>query len=484
MPLRQRKLWRLSLSLLGCMLLLAIAEGRPWTSSDGKTVDAEFVEFSAEGEGVVLDINGRRFTVPLDRLSESDRAYLAEIKASQGSNPQGSDDDMANDDLSSDLREPRVWTARDGTTVQARLIRISSGTVLLREADRSHRVRFYDLSLADRRFLSQAFAAMGQGNEVPPVRPELVDLVVEPAEPAPMPPPGDGANPVPQTSGQDTPTTAQQGDISLPPSGFGSLETDGSAEPVNELPKAAQPGEDIVLPPSGFGSLDQDAPGAAPAPNSPPVAEGFGADVVLPPSGFGSSPESTDESADAFFSEAGNPTQDGHVKIPQSTIDGRERLPATGFGAAPAEVAMGEREQPLIPKPPASPADIAGTSAQVQSPARTQSRPPSGSQSYTPKPNLPPTPLTAAPAELTGAQWNLRFFGILLLSGGAFLSSASYLWLIASAFYESFREGLRWLVPGTAVLVTLTDSEQSNTPLMTMMLGICLAMGGCGLLLS
>ena len=50
---------------------------RTFTSTDGQSIEAEVVKVA--GQSVVMKLaNGRSVTVPLDRLEESDRAYIAE----------------------------------------------------------------------------------------------------------------------------------------------------------------------------------------------------------------------------------------------------------------------------------------------------------------------------------------------------------------------------------------------------------------------
>tara|TARA_Y100000022_G_scaffold69622_1_gene59907 strand:+ start:644 stop:1009 length:366 start_codon:yes stop_codon:yes gene_type:complete len=48
---------------------------RTWTSSDGRTLKAQFVE-SADGK-VTIKMGSRQFTLPLTRFSQADQAYVA-----------------------------------------------------------------------------------------------------------------------------------------------------------------------------------------------------------------------------------------------------------------------------------------------------------------------------------------------------------------------------------------------------------------------
>ena len=50
---------------------------RTWTSSDGRTLKAQFVE-SADGK-VTIKMGSRQFTLPLNRFSKADQAHVAEL---------------------------------------------------------------------------------------------------------------------------------------------------------------------------------------------------------------------------------------------------------------------------------------------------------------------------------------------------------------------------------------------------------------------
>lgn len=52
---------------------------RPWTNRSGKTIEADYV--SHTDAGVVLLINGKPVTYPIDNLSDADRAFLASMAA-------------------------------------------------------------------------------------------------------------------------------------------------------------------------------------------------------------------------------------------------------------------------------------------------------------------------------------------------------------------------------------------------------------------
>lgn len=59
------------------ILLCASAPAREWTSSDGKTIEAELKEVTTEE--VILMMGRKEFTLPISRLSEQDQAYLQTV---------------------------------------------------------------------------------------------------------------------------------------------------------------------------------------------------------------------------------------------------------------------------------------------------------------------------------------------------------------------------------------------------------------------
>jgi predicted peptidase len=58
---------------------IGMAGGRTWTSTDGKAIEAEFVS-ATEKEVTIERADGKTFTLPLTRLSDDDRAWIAENK--------------------------------------------------------------------------------------------------------------------------------------------------------------------------------------------------------------------------------------------------------------------------------------------------------------------------------------------------------------------------------------------------------------------
>lgn len=56
-----------------------LASARPWTNTEGKTIEAEYVSHTSTA--VVLSINGKQVTYATDKLSQADRDYLAGLDA-------------------------------------------------------------------------------------------------------------------------------------------------------------------------------------------------------------------------------------------------------------------------------------------------------------------------------------------------------------------------------------------------------------------
>ncbi len=54
-------------------------DARTWTSSDGKAIEAEFVRYEG-GDKVVIEMNGKEFTVPFSKLSQTDLEWLEQKK--------------------------------------------------------------------------------------------------------------------------------------------------------------------------------------------------------------------------------------------------------------------------------------------------------------------------------------------------------------------------------------------------------------------
>ncbi len=76
--------------LMVCILLQGVAWSRTWTDASGKKMEAEII--SADATNVTVNKAGKKFTIALEKLSESDRTFVSEWIEQQkeaNPNPQG-----------------------------------------------------------------------------------------------------------------------------------------------------------------------------------------------------------------------------------------------------------------------------------------------------------------------------------------------------------------------------------------------------------
>ena len=514
------------------LCLVPMAHARTWTTLEGKEVEAELVEIVQDGKAVILDVKGNRFTVPLDRLSPKDRGYLQGL---QDSMPTLSDaevqreiDEAVSEDERGEhtgdsdpvrLKAKRIWRSREGVAVEAQFIRMVQGTIVLREGSRYHRIQFYDLSIDDRQFLSDAHKAIGKAALIPPVRPDLLDAEPQTSsEPAYRDHPPVPSNPAPAPM----PTAPAQTEVKLPDNGFGSASDNvklppsgfGASEETTKLPPGgfgspatSDSDSSVKLPPSGFGTT------------SPSSSEGDSdnPNVKLPSSGFGSvstAPQVTEEHGS--FSSVPSSTSPGMAKvsIPSSTVTdnsnnqtGTSERPlfdvasvpnrTNGFGSATPEDSEAATGTSASPQPAnnmgtTSPTSTGGSppTDEAKRSAQNNGTNPSSvsdqdfkAQRYTPSSDFTPLQVVED-REFTTADWNVQMFGVMLLALGSLMIAGGYLWLIALSFLVSLEVGLRSLIPGMAIVHGFSDMEKSSVPLLGMLLGVCLTLGGFGLLMG
>ncbi len=518
--------WAL-LAICGSLCLVSNAHARTWTTQEGKEVEAELVEVVQDGDAVILDVKGNRFTVPLARLSPQDQGYIQGLEDSMPTLSDAelqreidqavSDDERDGDKNEADpvrLKAKRIWRSREGVAVEAQFVRMVQGTIILREGSRYHRIQFYDLSTDDRKFLADAHKAIGKAALIPPVRPDLLDAEPQRSEvpsyrdhpPVPSSPMTGPTNNPPQQTQVKLPTNgfgAASDNVKLPPSGFGAAEESTKLPPGGFGSAASSDtGSNVKLPASGFGTTPSNGENDA----SP------GTNVKLPTGGFGNVSRPGDVTEDhSSFSSVPSPSSSdsGKVGVPSSTITDNNggnhessdqplfdvaSVPnrSNGFGSAPLDSDGQETDSSNI-SAGTSTASIEGGEAPptkpISQPAKDKNNSSSSAdqdfnaQTYTPGSDF--TPLQVAEErEYTTADWNLQMFGVMLLALGSLMIAGGYLWLIALAFLESLEVGLRSLIPGMAIVQGFTDTEKSSVPLLGMLLGICLTLGGFGLLMG
>lgn len=526
---RQTDFWRYSWALFAIcagLFILSPAHARTWTTLEGKEVDAELVEVVQDGKAVILDVKGNRFTVPLDRLSAKDRGYiqgledtmptLSDAELQREIDEAVSEDEQGDNNASAPVRltAKRIWRSREGAAVEAQFIRMVQGTIVLREGARYHRIQFYDLSIDDRQFLADAHRAIGKEALIPPVRPDLLDAQPQtsdvpsyrdhpPVPSSPMPGPTKSPPRQTQVSLPDNGFGSASDNVKLPPGGFGAAEETTKLPPGGfGSPAASNSGTNVKLPPSGFGTTP-------PSSQKDPSTD---SNLKLPSSGFGSvsKPAEATEDHSSFSSVPGSSsTSTDKVGVPSSTISensnanmGSSDRPLFDVAAVPNRSnGFGSTQQANTPEPSNSSSDnMSSTSPtstagppptdEVKKPSPNNRSNPSSvsdedfkAQTYTPGSDFKPLQ-AVEDREYTTADWNLQMFGVLLLALGSLMIAGGYLWLIALAFLESLEVGLRSLIPGMAIVQGFSDMEKSSVPLLGMLLGICLTLGGFGLLMG
>ena len=73
---------RLVMGLLGWLVLSLLGAAEEWTSTDGKSIEAEFLR--VDGESVVLEMDGKDFVVPLERLVAEDQEKARTLEGQRG----------------------------------------------------------------------------------------------------------------------------------------------------------------------------------------------------------------------------------------------------------------------------------------------------------------------------------------------------------------------------------------------------------------
>lgn len=141
---------------------------RLWTDVQGRTVEA--VAVAVDSDTVVLEVDGRRFTLPLARLSADDRQWLDQHGANLPG-PAG----VAHEGLRAPAAPPRetglvpipgqsvrTWNFRDGRNLVGRLIAAGNGTVELEPVGRRPvQVRILELNADDRTLIHAASLPSG-----------------------------------------------------------------------------------------------------------------------------------------------------------------------------------------------------------------------------------------------------------------------------------------------------------------------------------
>jgi hypothetical protein len=227
----------ISVTLILLASLAATLHARTWTSREGKTIEADFVD--VDEEKVTLRLStGKESKVKLDLLSDEDQLFLRGILAKRrargvstssdnasssapaakletnkpkrigafgaSKDDDGGDaDDEASDDSPKRVKiENRTWTDARGNTFTGKFARMQGNMVMIMRGTRQMPSDYFQLSEEDQEYVRDVLESKGQLALVPRVNPNAVAANTAPggfANPgfgAPMPNPG-FSNPMP-----------------------------------------------------------------------------------------------------------------------------------------------------------------------------------------------------------------------------------------------------------------------------------------------
>ncbi|MDF1823652.1 MAG: hypothetical protein P1U68_03360 [Verrucomicrobiales bacterium] len=77
---------KIPLTILTLVSLTAVGMARIWTSTDGNTVEAEFVSSTNTHVTIQREADRKRFTLPIEKLSEEDQAWITSNANGENSN--------------------------------------------------------------------------------------------------------------------------------------------------------------------------------------------------------------------------------------------------------------------------------------------------------------------------------------------------------------------------------------------------------------
>jgi hypothetical protein len=191
----------LAFALITTLCFVAEAKERTWTSTDGRTMRAEFVR-ELDGEVTFL-VAGKLTTIPLDRLSERDQQIVRDLAAGRevpddpvpepaprpddpfSSPPQPApapaDSTESESKLPREERVPsltprpitptnRVWTDNQGRKTTAKFVRVFNGQVVLSRAGGPVSLPFFDLIEADQEYVKEVLTSRGEEDLIPTQR--------------------------------------------------------------------------------------------------------------------------------------------------------------------------------------------------------------------------------------------------------------------------------------------------------------------------
>jgi hypothetical protein len=266
----------LTLALIATLCFVTEAKERTWTSTDGRTMRAEFVR-ELDGEVTFL-VAGKLTTIPLDRLSERDQQIVRDLAAGRevpddpvpepapksddpfSSPPQSAPSTTAaaepdskaphEERVPSLTQRPITPTTRVST---AKFVRVFNGQVVLSRAGGPISLPFFDLVDSDQEYVKEVLTSRGEEDLIPTRRAAESTAAATPTSPAG----GAGAGPNNRVTG---PPFAPM-PSGAPPAGYGPQGSGPNSSSVD-------PGSSVTTAPaSGYGPS-----GYGPAGYPPPTA--------------------------------------------------------------------------------------------------------------------------------------------------------------------------------------------------------------------
>lgn len=209
-----------SVGVLFLLLVASSALGRTWTSQDGKTIEADFVDVDEERATLKLS-TGKEVKVKLELLCDEDQRFLRGILARRRTKnssltdgdsgtpaiklPIGSNDDSSEEEEDRDSKskkklkaENRTWTDVWGKNFQGKFIRIQGSTVVLLRGGRQATTDYWQLSAEDQEYVKEFLEAKDLAHLIPKVNTNnAVAGNNIPAGSGAMPAPNFAPNPIP-----------------------------------------------------------------------------------------------------------------------------------------------------------------------------------------------------------------------------------------------------------------------------------------------
>lgn len=159
---------------------VAVAAGkvRTWSSSDGRTMQAEFVR-ELDGDVTFLK-DGKLIILRLEKLSERDQQVVKDLSA--GKEPEDDPFDAPNAEGKKPVEQraetprkskkplviqTRTWTDRFGVKSSGKFVRIDGGNVVMNRGTRVISVPFANLSDADQEYVREVLTSQGKEAEIP-----------------------------------------------------------------------------------------------------------------------------------------------------------------------------------------------------------------------------------------------------------------------------------------------------------------------------